>query len=586
MRRTYAAAVAARDQEVVNALAAAAAERDRWRRLRCRSGRRSRRRWPGRLEEARRRRRGRRWRRPRRSTPGCGPPGRCRRRHGAPPRRRPRRCHDDDHRPPPRRRRPGRTGAATTDHRHHRPPPPRPRRARPPPRPPRLPRSGGGRDVPSAGGALAPAGGGLLPGGPGRSRRCPSYAARAWATRHREPGQRRRRPLPAHAPVLAGAGGGAGFPGASPFDPEANIAAAAWLVRVSLDGWAARLVLLELPALRAGARRRATAGRVLYAGRRRRRRSPWPHSTWTPSSSASASGPPRCGSGGSRPSRGQARRRYVEAAEQDHMDYSLIAGGRVGGGGRPPGAAHPAAPLGRSRVGRVTPGRARLGASARLGPSLRLEPLQAVLAGVDEAHGVGDGPVAGLVADEAVHLGADPAVAGMAARPGCAAPAGGRPRGRSAARRSGCGRRGARRTGRRRRPSASARRAWSVPGRLHGPAPVGLLPGVGDAFGDHEAVPGAQPLPVDGQDAVALQVAEDPVVAQQVEAVAGALHAPARLVAAVAPLPGVGGDEAGHLGGRQAGGRSAATGRRAGRCRGRGPRRPPWPRRRRPSRPG
>ena len=51
---------------------------------------------------------------------------------------------------------------------------------------------------------------------------------------------------------------------------------------------------------------------------------------------------------------------------------------------------------------------------------------------------------------------------------------------------------------------------------------------------------------------MALQVAEDPVVAEQVEAVADPLHAPPRLVAAVLPLPGVRRQEGGHLVVRQA----------------------------------
>ncbi len=119
------------------------------------------------------------------------------------------------------------------------------------------------------------------------------------------------------------------------------------------------------------------------------------------------------------PLEGQARRRYVEAAEQDHMDYSLVAAAEwsVEGGNwccASPCASRPPSTGCRPGI-RGSSGR-RGGASpaAGLGPALRLEPLQAVVAGVHEAHGGGHGPVAGLVADEAVHLGADPAVAGMA----------------------------------------------------------------------------------------------------------------------------------------------------------------------------
>ena len=60
----------------------------------------------------------------------------------------------------------------------------------------------------------------------------------------------------------------------------------------------------------------------------------------------------------------------------------------------------------------------------------------------------------------------------------------------------------------------------------------GLAGGV-DGLGPGEAVAGVERLPLDGQHAVALQVAEGAVVGQDVEAVVGALEGPAGLVAAV-----------------------------------------------------
>ncbi len=54
---------------------------------------------------------------------------------------------------------------------------------------------------------------------------------------------------------------------------------------------------------------------------------------------------------------------------------------------------------------------------------------------------------------------------------------------------------------------------------------------------------GGEPLPLDSEHPVPLQVAEDPVVAEDVEAVGGALEAAARLVAPVGPVADGGGDE-------------------------------------------
>ncbi len=56
-------------------------------------------------------------------------------------------------------------------------------------------------------------------------------------------------------------------------------------------------------------------------------------------------------------------------------------------------------------------------------------------------------------------------------------------------------------------------------------------------------VAGGEPLPLEGEHAVALQISEGPVVTQHIEAVVTAFHGPAWLVAAVGAVSDVGGDD-------------------------------------------
>jgi len=60
-------------------------------------------------------------------------------------------------------------------------------------------------------------------------------------------------------------------------------------------------------------------------------------------------------------------------------------------------------------------------------------------------------------------------------------------------------------------------------------------PGFADLLGDARAEVGAEPLPLDGQQAVALQVTEGAVVGDDLEAVAERLEATSRAVATVVP---------------------------------------------------
>src|SRR3989338_491209 len=80
-------------------------------------------------------------------------------------------------------------------------------------------------------------------------------------------------------------------------------------------------------------------------------------------------------------------------------------------------------------------------------------------------------------------------------------------------------------------------------GRAPPPGPAragGRGPRLGERLGQDEAVAGRQALPLEREQAVALQVAERAVVAQHVEAIAGPLEGASRAVAAVAPLAHVG----------------------------------------------
>ncbi len=67
--------------------------------------------------------------------------------------------------------------------------------------------------------------------------------------------------------------------------------------------------------------------------------------------------------------------------------------------------------------------------------------------------------------------------------------------------------------------------------------------GVVDQLGPDVAVVGRERLPLDGQHAMPLQVAERAVVGEDVEAVVDALEGPAGLVPAVLPIADVGRDQ-------------------------------------------
>ena len=305
VRRTYAAAVAARDQEVVNALTAAAADRDRWRRALQEAGAgaggagpapRGDRRGGGAGAG-----RGRGGVRP--GADGLGGAGggtACRRSRGrgAPPHDRHdhhqhhgggRAGHDDhDHRGPAA---PSTTTTTTTGHL--------------PTRPPRCP---------------DPVEGGLFPPLVERWRplvaayfpaalvdealavmRCESLgdpsivnpvSGAAGLFQH----------MPRYWPARAAA---AGFPGASPLGGGGQH-------RRRRRGWCGSRWRTACRPGTSGAagpesrgRGAATPTACSTLAWRRRRRSPWPHSTWMLSSTASASGPLRCGSGGSHRSRGR-----------------------------------------------------------------------------------------------------------------------------------------------------------------------------------------------------------------------------------------------------------------------------------------
>src|SRR3972149_1283733 len=78
---------------------------------------------------------------------------------------------------------------------------------------------------------------------------------------------------------------------------------------------------------------------------------------------------------------------------------------------------------------------------------------------------------------------------------------------------------------------------------LHRLGPAFRLAELRDRRRDDISVPGVEALPFQGEQAMTLQVAKDPVVAEDVEAVAGPLEGPARLVPPVGAPAHVGGDE-------------------------------------------
>ena len=116
------------------------------------------------------------------------------------------------------------------------------------------------------------------------------------------------------------------------------------------------------------------------------------------------------------------------------------------------------------------------------------------------------------------------------------APSGASPRAPSSASRSGSGTPSAPRTGRRPRSPRPG-------GRAPSPRPASItrshrsrMPGLVDLGRRLVPVLAGQTLPFDRQRAVALEVPERPVVAEHVEAVAGAFPRPPRLVAPVRPI--------------------------------------------------
>src|SRR5215471_18682826 len=72
-----------------------------------------------------------------------------------------------------------------------------------------------------------------------------------------------------------------------------------------------------------------------------------------------------------------------------------------------------------------------------------------------------------------------------------------------------------------------------LPGLLYHPAPVGQRSHRVDLLGRHLTVPRGQWLPLEGEESVALQIAEGAVVAEHVEAIRGALEGAPRLVASI-----------------------------------------------------
>ena len=169
-------------------------------------------------------------------------------------------------------------------------------------------------------------------------------------------------------------------------------------------------------------------------------------------------------------------------------------------------------------------------ARARLGRALRVETLELVRrrgrrsASPPRSRGGRPAPRSG---------GASPARRGGTSggpAASCAARAGASPRARSSASRSACGTRATPRTRPARGTDRRARRS-SAAERSIASSNASREPGFDDRLGHLVAVVRRERLPLDREHAVALQVAERAVVAEHVEAVAGALERAARACA-------------------------------------------------------
>jgi hypothetical protein len=151
---------------------------------------------------------------------------------------------------------------------------------------------------------------------------------------------------------------------------------------------------------------------------------------------------------------------------------------------------------------------------------------------VGEAHRGGEGAVASLLGDEAVHPLADAAVRGVALRRRAQLDHVHRlPRVQLHVEADAVGHRH-----RVRRDLGEPRRGDRVVevGRLaEDPAPVALGARLGDRLRHHGAVARREALPLERQEPVALQVAERAVIREEVEAVGRALERAARFVAPV-----------------------------------------------------